>query len=203
MINKLEEKSTMNKMSDLEFGKNSVEMMRYRDNKLSYALGFSGLGCSIFGAFIYLNSMYPETFQVILAIMLNVVLLLFGFLCIEKTKTYSKQGSISLIVLGGINILQMFWIPLTIITTYNKWQDLVKAGETTEAGNYAAKHVGKVIYEGAANNIHWLGTNGNFRGIFSMLLLAASAGFFIAAGVIGFMKSNKLYTYLDSIKVKR
>lgn len=217
MINKLEEKSTMNKMSDLEFGKNSVEMMRYRDNKLSYGLGFLGLGFSVFAAFIYLNSMFPETFQVILAILLNVVLLLFGFLCIEKTKAYSKQGAISLIVIGGINVLQIFWIPLNIITTYNKWQDLldkaakIKTTGTSEeytaavkaASDYATANVGKVIYEGSANNVHWLFTNGNFRGITAMVLLILSAACFIAAGVYGYLRAKKLYTYLDSIKVKR
>ena len=222
MINKLEEKSTMNKMSDLEFGKNSVEMMRYRDNKLSYGLGFGGLACGVLAAFVYLNSMYPESFQVILAILLNVVLLLFGFLCIERTKTYSKQGSISLIVIGGINVAQIFWLPFTIITSYNHWQDLLNkaaklphgegvteeqanayAAAVKKASDYATNNVGKVISEGSANNVHWLSTSGTFRGILSIVFLIASAAFFISAGVIGYLRAKKLYTYLDSIKVKR
>lgn len=191
MINEMKEKNTMSKMSDLEHDKNSVEMMRYRNNKLSYGLGFGGLAFSVLAAFINLNSMSPITIQVILAIALNIVILLFGFLCVERTKTYSKQGSISLIVLGGIDIAQMFWLPLIIIITYGQY-----------SGVGDDKNVGKVITEGEKNSIHWLTTNGTARGVMAMVFLAIAAAFFIAAGVIGIQKSNKLNNYLKSINVE-
>ena len=192
MINEMKEKNTMSKMSDLEHDKNSVEMMRYRNNKLSYGLGFGGLAFSVLAAFINLNSMSPITIQVILAIALNIVILLFGFLCVERTKTYSKQGSISLIVLGGIDIAQMFWLPLIIIITYGQY-----------SGVGDDKNVGKVITEGEKNSIHWLTTNGTARGVMAMVFLAIAAAFFITAGVIGIQKSNKLNNYLKSINVER
>ena len=47
-MNNVENKNDLNKMSDLEFGKNQVEMMRYRDNSLSYKLGLGGLVFSVF-----------------------------------------------------------------------------------------------------------------------------------------------------------
>ena len=47
MMNNVENKNDLNKMSDLEFGKNKVEMMRYRENSLSYKLGMAGIGCSV------------------------------------------------------------------------------------------------------------------------------------------------------------
>lgn len=191
MINEMKEKNTMSKMSDLEHDKNSVEMMRYRNNKLSYGLGFGGLAFSVLAAFINLNSMSPITIQVILAIILNIVILLFGFLCVERTKTYSKQGSISLIVLGGIDIAQMFWLPLIIIITYANY-----------SGVGDDKNVGRVITEGEQNNIHWLTTNGTVRGVMAMVFLAIAAAFFITAGVIGIQKSNKLNNYLKSINVE-
>ena len=191
MINEMKEKNTMSKMSDLEHDKNSVEMMRYRNNKLSYGLGFGGLAFSVLAAFINLNSMSPITIQVILAIALNIVILLFGFLCVERTKTYSKQGSISLIVLGGIDIAQMFWLPLIIIITYGQY-----------SGVGDDKNVGKVITEGEKNSIHWLTTNGTARGVMAMVFLAIAAAFFITAGVIGIQKSNKLNNYLKSINVE-
>ena len=172
MINEMKEKNTMSKMSDLEHDKNSVEMMRYRNNKLSYGLGFGGLAFSVLAAFINLNSMSPITIQVILAIALNIVILLFGFLCVERTKTYSKQGSISLIVLGGIDIAQMFWLPLIIIITYGQY-----------SGVGDDKNVGKVITEGEKNSIHWLTTNGTARGVMAMVFLAIAAAFFITAGI--------------------
>lgn len=191
MINEMKEKNTMSKMSDLEHDKNSVEMMRYRNNKLSYGLGFGGLAFSVLAAFINLNSMSPITIQVILAIALNIVILLFGFLCVERTKTYSKQGSIALIVLGGIDIAQMFWLPLIIIITYGQY-----------SGVGDDKNVGKVITEGEKNSIHWLTTNGTARGVMAMVFLAIAAAFFITAGVIGIQKSNKLNNYLKSINVE-
>lgn len=206
MINELEKKSTMSKMSDLEHDKNAVEMMRYRDNKLSYGLGFGAIAFSVLAAFINLNSMCPKTIQVILCIILNIVILLFGFLSVERTKAYSKQGSIALIVLGGINIAQIFWLPLTIITTYNKWLSILNSGDAeaaTKASTYARDNVGAVIYEGNTNSVHWLATNGNFRGILAIVFLGCGAALFIVAGIFGIKRSNKLNKYLDSLKVEK
>ena len=89
MMNNVENKNDLNKMSDLEFGKNQVEMMRYRDNSLSYKLGLGGLAFSVLAAFFCLNGFNPTSFTTLIAIMLNIVILLGGFLGIEKTKSYS------------------------------------------------------------------------------------------------------------------
>ena len=196
MINEMEKNKTMSKMSDLEFDKNSVEMMRYRNNKLAYGLGFGGLAFSVLAAFIILNSMYPSDLQVIICIFLNIFILLFGFLSCEKTKAYSKSGSISLIVLGGINAAQIFWLPLTIIRTYDEWLDA--SAETKED-----VLIGKILNDSDMNSVHWMSTSGTFRGIFAIILLAISAAFLIAAGVIGIQKSNKLNNYLNSLKVEK
>ena len=102
MINEQEKKATLNKMSDLEYQKNDTEMMRYRPNTLSHKLGLLGMGASILGAFICLNSMATQDIQVLLVILLNIVILLGGFLAAEKAKSYSKAGSIAQIVFGGI-----------------------------------------------------------------------------------------------------
>ena len=72
MINELEKKSSFNAMSDLEITKNSIEMLRYRNNRLAYALGLSGVALSLLAAFVCMNSMNPENFQVIFKIILNV-----------------------------------------------------------------------------------------------------------------------------------
>lgn len=200
MINEMEKNKTMSKMSDLEFDKNSVEMMRYRDNKLPYSLGFGGLAFSVLAAFIILNSMYPSTVQVIIVIFLNIFILLFGFLNVEKTKAYSRTGATTLIVLGGINVAQIFWLPLTIIVTYNKWMDMA---DGTEKSQYQSDNVAEILTDSNANSIHWLSTSGNFRGILAIVLLAISAAFLIVAGVIGIQKSNKLNKYLESLKVEK
>lgn len=200
MINEMEKNKTMSKMSDLEFDKNSVEMMRYRNNKLAYSLGLVGLAFGVLASFIILNSMAAITVQVILCIFLNIFMLLSGFLACERTKTYSRNGSIFLGVLGVVNVLQIFWLPLTIITTYNKWNSIT---DVNEKSTYGRENVGAVITEGGANSIHWLSTNGNFRGILAIVFLVISAAFYISAAVLGVMKSNKLNNYLDSLKVEK
>lgn len=200
MINEMEKNKTMSKMSDLEFDKNSVEMMRYRNNKLAYSLGLGGLAFGVLASFIILNSMAAITVQVILCIFLNIFMLLAGFLACERTKTYSRNGSIFLGVLGAINVLQIFWLPLTIITTYNKWDSIT---DVNEKSAYGRENVGAVITEGGANSIHWLSTNGNFRGVLAIVFLVISAAFYISAAVLGVMKSNKLNNYLDSLKVEK
>ncbi|MCR5646724.1 MAG: hypothetical protein K6F81_00390 [Acholeplasmatales bacterium] len=200
MINEMEKNKTMSKMSDLEFDKNSVEMMRYRDNKLAYSLGLVALALSVLASFIILNSMAAVSFQVILCIFLNIFILLSGFLACERTKTYSRNASIFLMGLGAVNVLQIFWLPLTIIITYNKWSSLETVAEKSA---YAEKNVGGTISDVDANTVHWLTTNGTARGVLAIVLLVLSACAFIAAGVIGVMKSNKLNNYLNSLKVEK
>ena len=75
-MNNVENKNDLNKMSDLEFGKNQVEMMRYRDNSLSYKLGLGGLVFSVLACFFCLNGFNPTSFTTLIAIMLNIVILL-------------------------------------------------------------------------------------------------------------------------------
>ena len=200
MINEMENKASLDQMSDLEFDKNKLEMMRYRVNGLSYKLGLLALVLSIFGAFVCLNSTQPKTFAIIVKILMNIAILLAGFLSVEKARTYSKQGSLTLVVIGGVCAARIFWIPLQIIVNYNKYVAAYKAGD--EAGKQAAqKYIGKTITGYFENgSVRWLPYSGNFRGILAIVLLASAALCFIAAGVIGYMRSQKLTKYLDSIK---
>lgn len=200
--NEFENKGSLNSISDLEFDKNSVEMLRYRPNSLSYMLGFGGILCSILAAFISLNSTNPTTFVVILKILLNIVILLGGFLCCEKTKAYSKQASIGMIVFGGICVARIFWIPLQLLTKYSAYMSAIEAGNEAERLE-AAKYLGAPItgaQNGGANA--WLPSSGTFRGVTAIVLLACAAAFFIIAGIIGIKKSKKLTTYLTSINEK-
>ena len=111
MINEVENTNSLNQMSDLEHDKNQLEMMRYRENHLSYNIGIIGIFASLLACFISLNSTNPITAVVVIKVLLNIIILLGGFLCIEKAKAYSKQGSIGLIVFGGICFARIFWIP--------------------------------------------------------------------------------------------
>ena len=106
MSNELENDLALD-MSPEELHKTKSEMMRYRSNSLSYWLGFGAIGFSVFGSFVCLNSFQPTTVLVILKILLNIVILLFGFLSCEKAKAYSKQASISLICIGSVCALRI------------------------------------------------------------------------------------------------
>ena len=130
MINEQEKRNTLNKMSDLEYQKNDVEMMRYRSNGLSHKLGIFAMMFSLLGCFICLNSMKPSDIQVLIIIMINIVILLGGFLAAERAKTYSFKGSIALIVFGGICVGRMFYMPLGLITNYNAYVGMLADQKT-------------------------------------------------------------------------
>ena len=231
MMNNVENKNDLNKMSDLEFGKNKVEMMRYRENSLSYKLGMGGIGASVLACFLCLNAFNPVNFATLIAIMLNIVILLGGFLCIEKAKSYSFSGSVALIVFGGVCIGRIFWIPVFyLLAHYDKWKkasdalkvanenlkDATKAADeaniakyTSEIANYNdtmaihEKYLGKTITSNNYNKISYLPTDGNLRAILAIVALVVAAVFFIAAGYIGVVRSRKLSTYLNSINQKK
>lgn len=198
MMNNVENKNDLNKMSDLEFGKNQVEMMRYRDNSLSYKLGLGGLAFSVLAAFFCLNGFNPTNFTTLLAIMLNIVILLGGFLGVEKTKSYSMKGSISLIVFGAFCAGRIFWIPLLLIIHYNAW---VSEGKPNNSSH--TEFIGKTITTDNQNQLTYLPTDGNVRAILAIVCLGLAAALLILAGVIGMKRSRKLTTYLNSINQKK
>ena len=201
MINEVENNNSLNQMSDLEHDKNELEMMRYRENRLSYNIGILGIFASLFACFVCLNSTNPITVVVVAKVLLNIVILLGGFLCIEKAKAYSKKASIGLIVFGGICVLRIFWIPLQLIMYFAQYKDFL-AGKTTDTtySNYLGKTITSA-YAANSGSYRWLSADGNFRGIFAIVLLLIAASTFIVAGVIGFIRSTKLNRYLDSLKV--
>lgn len=197
MINELEKKSSFNAMSDLEITKNSVEMLRYRNNTLAYLLGVGGVAFSLLAAFICMNSFNPTNFQVIFKIILNVFILLFGFLCCEKAKTYQVRGSFYLIGLGVICFLRIFWVPLQLITKYHAWES-AKAAGSVEKQAAAEKWLGATITD--PSQTAWLPSAGDIRGYIAIGLLVVAGALMIVGGVLGFLKAKKLAEYLDSLK---
>lgn len=200
MINDGMENKTLDSVSDLEFGKNSVEMMRYRTNDLSNKLGYLALLFSIMAAFVCLNSTNPNSFAVILKILLNIIILLGGFLCCEKAKNYSKGGSIALIAFGGICYARIFWIPLQLLIYYPMYVSAIENNDD-DLKSRAGKYLGSTItgyFDGSKSR--WLPYSGTFRGILAIVLLICAGTLFVAAGLVGFKRSVKLNSYLDSLK---
>ena len=207
MINEVENNNSLTQMSDLEHDKNQLEMMRYRENRLSYMLGFVALIASILACFICLNSTNPEKPEIIIKVLLNIFILLGGFLCIEKAKNYSKNGSIALMVMGGLCVARIFWIPLQLLIYFPIYDanHAAQAGEALEKKNKAAEFLGQTITGSYAegNSVRWLTHNGTVRAIMAIVLLLIAAGCFIYAGFVGFMRSRRLTTYLESLTFEK
>ena len=208
MINEQKERNVLTKMSDLEYTKNDLEMMRYRNNKLAYSLGLGGMACSMVACFFELNSINAGTVNTMVIIALNILMLLGGFLGCEKTKNYSKGGCISLFVFGGISFARIFYIPIILMASFNNWYDnFVSKGIMTGDEYVSARsNLGPSVYThyeaGASSSHGYFFANGNARGVVTIIFLAASAALFIAGGVIGYLRSKKLTDYLSSIGSK-
>lgn len=213
MINEQKERNTLTKMSDLEYSKNDVEMMRYRNNKLAYWLGLGGMAFSLLAGFMGLNSLSSTTANTMVAIMINIIVLLGGFLAVEKTKNYSTNGCIATIVFGGLSVARIFYYPILLIINFNSFIGLVDghlAGTLTEAqekaytdalGMLGPSVTASYTKTNLANAFFF--PNGNARAATMIVLLAISAAMFIGGGVIGFMRARKLNTYLESINQKK
>lgn len=181
MSNKIENNDiSLNSISLEETEKIKSEMLRYRVNGLSYKLTLFALVTSICAAFVGLNSL-AYNWSTIVKILMNIAILLSGFLFAEKSKAYSKSACYGLIVLGVICLLRCLWAPQMLF-----------------GGNEA--NFGSVITNGDASAINWLPESPQLRGTLSLICLLASTVLFVGAGIYGLFKAKRLYTYLDSIK---
>lgn len=187
-------------LDDAQLQKTKLEMLHYRGNGLSYKLGFLGIAFSVLGAFVCLNSFRPD-FLGFVKILMNIAILLFGFLCCEKVKAYSKEASITLCAIGGVCILRIFWVPLNLMIWYNKYtsalaiqkSEIATAEEQANAQSIIDKakyYLGDIIVS-ETSTINWLPHSGNFRGILAIVFLCCAAAAFIAAGVFGLIQSKK------------
>lgn len=186
-MNNQMENNTVETMDDLTNTK--LEMLHYRPNSLSYKLGFLGIAFSVLAAFICLNSFHPNMLG-FLKILMNIAILLFGFMFCESAKNYSRNASISLCVIGGVCVLRIFWIPLSLMVWYNKWQDGSASLDEVEA------HLGPVI---TSSGVNWIWQSGYIRGLIAIVFLGCAALAFISAGIVGIIK-NREYNKIKDIK---
>jgi hypothetical protein len=206
MINEQENKTSLTKLSPEEYEKNQTEMSRYRVNGLTYRLALLGMGTSLFACLVLLNSMAPNIHSFII-VMINIVVLLGGFLAAERAKSYSFGGSVALVVFGGVSIARIFYTPIILIWANNKFLDNYKGADdaavkkTKEAMDYVGPSITESYYK-HQYAFAYLFHNGLFRAIFVMVILGISGAAFISAGIIGMKRSRRLSTYLESIKQK-
>lgn len=168
------------------------EMMRYRANSSSYKFGMLAIIFSVLASFISLNSIKWTTFDVIVKILGNIVILLFGFLSVEKVKAYNKSYSYVLMAFGGICVGRIFWFPLMLITDYAAYLN-----NNLETGRLGATVVGDPM----ANS--YLPQSGYVRAIIAIVFLSLSAVSFIISGVIAYKKSVRYHKYMQGKDVSK
>lgn len=177
---------------DIEAVRN--EKLRYQTNKLAYYLGLFACVVSIFAGFVGLNTMKASGITVV-KILLNIVILLFGFAFSESAKKYSFKASVFMFVLAGINVFRIFWCPIKMI---KKWNAYKKSGDE----NILASNFSKLMYNSTDQLRGYLPRNGVFRGLLMMILLITSSVLFALSGYFGLVKTLKLRRYLKSINVE-
>lgn len=168
------------------------EMMRYRANSSSYKYGMLAIIFSVLASFISLNSIKWTTFDVIIKILGNIVILLFGFLSVEKVKAYNKSYSYVLMAFGGICVGRIFWFPLMLISDYTAYLN-----NNLETGRLGATVVGDPM----ANS--YLPQSGYIRAIIAIVLLSLSAIFFILSGIIAYKKSVRYHQYMQGKDISK
>ena len=168
------------------------EMMRYRANSSSYKYGMLAIIFSVLASFISLNSIKWTTFDVIIKILGNIVILLFGFLSVEKVKAYNKSYSYVLMAFGGICVGRIFWFPLMLINDYSAY-----LSDNANVGRLGATVIGDPM----ANS--YLPQSGYIRAIIAIVFLSLSALFFIVSGIIAYKKSVRYHQYMQGKDISK
>lgn len=90
-----------------------IERMHYQANKFgaSFVLLAIILNCIVM-SLIYENLGIIPSLRIGIDILLNILFILVCFLSSEKVKVYSINWSIATIVLAGVTVLRIFFIPL-------------------------------------------------------------------------------------------
>ena len=145
-----------------------ADRMRYTKNKLSANLAYFAI---IFNA-IYFVSVYNTdvgsfyyNIEIGFSVSVNLLFMLFTFLASEGVKAYDKKFSIVLLVLGALQIVRIFGIPMEAYYTF------VKIG---------TKYV---------QAMDW------YQFLLCIGCLVLSAACAISSGVIGLVKTIKLRNY--------
>ena len=192
MSNNLENKNS--KVEKVYYDQNNLEgeMLRYRANSSSYKYGMLAIVFNILAAFISLNSVKWGV-DVIIKILMNIVILLFGFLSIEKAKAYSKKYSYVLIGFGIVSIARIFWYPLILIRDYSAY-----LLDETQLGKLGPTITSKNEYSNA-----YLPASGYTRATIAIVLLSLAAVCFLVSGIIGYVKAKKYEQYMQGKDVSK
>ena len=114
-INTVEETATT--LTKTEEAALKRDRMRFVTNKLSSTLAILAILLNVF----YFVSLYKTNhtffykFEIGISVLINLVFMLAVFLCSEGVKNYNKNYSIALIVIGVIEIVRIFFMPMSAL----------------------------------------------------------------------------------------
>lgn len=106
-------------MDKKEERKIKQDRMRFTTNKLSSTLAILSILLNVF----YFVSIYKSNvnfyynINIGISVLLNLVFMLAAFLCSEGVKNYNKSYSIALIVIGVLEFVRIFFLPLQAHST--------------------------------------------------------------------------------------
>ena len=144
------------------------DRMRFTKNKLSSTFCYLAILFNVlYFVEIYTTDIgnYYYTMHIGFSIVYNLLFLLFTFLCSEGVKNYGKGHSVSLVVIGALQIVRIFDIP-------------------------AKAHSATISLGGVEQAVM---SDGQFTRI--VVFLVVSAACCIIAGVIGFIRTTILENY--------
>ncbi len=155
--------------------KTNPEILRYTKNSLSFWLCMLAIVADVLyftKAFspVMGNVSFDVGFVIAIDVILNILFMLFTFLCAEKLKAYQLEWSYVALGMGIAQIIRIFVVP------FLKYEAVVN-GET----------VMKLFVSGADQ-------------IQCIIWLALSALSLIGAAYIGYVKSKQLRAYLKEIE---
>ncbi len=165
---------TSNEEIILEHEKQAIEQDRMRYTKNKTSSNFTALAI-VFDVMYFIGlykidrGVYYYNILIGASIIYNLIFMLTAFLCMEGVKNYKKNFSYVLSVLGLIQIIRIFIIPMKAKAT-----TLVLSGETTPAMS-----AGRFTY--------------------CLLTLVLSAACLFFAAFVGYTRSVKLEKYLSTI----
>lgn len=164
-------------MNGEKVAKNAVlqdDILRYKKNKLPANLALLALVFNI----LYFTLLYTvhttEAYKIWIgfSVIVNLLVLLFGFYASESVKSYNKKACIMLAVLAVVQIIRIFYYPL--VGMKDGWLK----------GN---------AYFGA---IMTTASNGTLM----IIYLAGSAACFIVSAVLGYININRLNAHLKKVE---
>ena len=89
------------------------EIMKYQSDKLSYSLCVFGIIFNvIYFVSIYTNRSIAPDAVIGADVLINIIFMMVVFLASEKLKLYEKKWNIYALLLGIVQILRVFWLPM-------------------------------------------------------------------------------------------